>query len=521
MHVVRFDNIKVAIIKVSAKLFCKITLLRYSKKRWVWNICVGFSSRLLQAQASWYWGSPQQKARPAQASVTSGNFQELKNYSIKKAIMKPLFILLFAVVTTLFFDCKKGDSPYPDKRHPADVANAWMQLHMQLTKSTAGYNSVVSLRSFGYAGVTLYAALSPAIANQHSIIAAIGGPNVVASKDRKEYFWPAAANAAMAAITRVFFESTPAANKLAIDSLEAFFDDKFKNEAGREKLQNAVEYGRTVAAAVFEWSKDDGGHEAYKHVTDPSYIPPTGPGLWIPTPPAFGLPVHPHWGANRSFIPNSAARSQPGPPLAYDEANTSSFYKMVNELYTVSLSLSHEDSIIAKFWGDIPGNLNVPAHATNIVTQLIKSSKMNLYEAAAVYALHGIALNDAGISVYKTKYTYNQLRPVSYIRSVLQKPGWNSVIPTPAHPEYTAAHAVVSGASATVLEAIFGKQYKFSDHTYDAAYGTRSFNSFEEYAKEAARSRLLAGIHYSPSIDAGLVQGKKIGDMVNKLKLEK
>jgi hypothetical protein len=194
---------------------------------------------------------------------------------------------------------------------------------------------------------------------------------------------------------------------------------------------------------------------------------------------------------------------------------------MVNELYTISLSLSHEDTIITKFWGDIPGNLNVPAHATNIVTQLINAEKMNLYEAAAVYAMHGIALYDAGISVLKTKYTYNLLRPVSYIRSVLQKPLWNTVIPTPAHPEYTAAHAVVSAASATVLEGIFGKKYKFSDHTYDAVYGTRTFNSFEDYAKEAGHSRVLAGIHYSPSIAIGLIQGRKVGDMVNKLKLKK
>lgn len=100
----------------------------------------------------------------------------------------------------------------------------------------------------------------------------------------------------------------------------------------------------------------------------------------------------------------------------------------------------------------------------------------------------------------------------------MQKPGWNSVIPTPPHPEYSAAHAVVSSASATVLEGIFGNHYNFVDHTYDDIYGARSFNSFEDYAKESGRSRLLAGIHYAPSIATGLVQGKQIGTMVNKLR---
>ena len=94
---------------------------------------------------------------------------------------------------------------------------------------------------------------------------------------------------------------------------------------------------------------------------------------------------------------------------------------------------------------------------------------------------------------------------------------WNTVIPTPSHPEYTAAHAVVSAASATVMESVFGKNYAFTDHTYDAVYGARSFNSFDDYAKEAAHSRVLGGIHYSPSVAAGLIQGRKVGDRINQL----
>ena len=193
---------------------------------------------------------------------------------------------------------------------------------------------------------------------------------------------------------------------------------------------------------------------------------------------------------------------------------------MVNGLYTTSLSLSHEDSIIAKFWGDQPGNLNVPAHATNILTQLIIKNNFNLGEAAAAYALHGIALNDASISIWKTKYHYNLLRPATYIRNVMGHTTWNTVIPTPPHPEYSAAHSGISAASAVVFEKIFGVNYSFTDHSYDATYGARSFNSFDDYAKEAGRSRLLAGIHYLPTIAVGLTQGKQIGNKVIQLRLK-
>lgn len=431
--------------------------------------------------------------------------------------MKPLFILLFAIGIMLSFNCKKDDLQNIGN-HQADVGNAWMQMHIRLTKTTAGYNSVVSLRSFGYAGITLYESLLPATEGRGSLFSKIGGTPVIADKSPDEYYWPAAANAAMATMTRMLFESTSDVNKLAIDSLEEAYYTKPQDEADAQKIQNAIDYGRKVATAIFDWSKTDGSHEAYKHIVDPAYVPPAGPGLWIPTPPAFGPPVHPHRGTDRSFMPNSAELTQPGPPLAYSESTKSPFFKMAAEVYTISLSLSSEDSIIVKFWGEIPANMNVPAHATNIVTQLIETKKMDLFDAAAVYALHGIALNDAGISVLKTKYKYNLVRPVSYICKVMQKPAWTTVIPTPPHPEYSAAHAVVSAASATVLACIFGENYKFSDQTYQDSYGTRSFNSFEDYAKEAGRSRLLGGIHYAPSIAVGLVQGEQIGKMVNKLK---
>ncbi|RYY60075.1 MAG: hypothetical protein EOO05_11170 [Chitinophagaceae bacterium] len=435
--------------------------------------------------------------------------------------MKRIVFLLFAAGVFALTACKKNDTPGPLGKNPADVANAWMQMHIRLTRTTPGYNSVVSDRSFAYAGLTVYESLVPGIPNGKSLLPQIGGTNLEPDKKRNEYYWPASLNAAMAKITRSFFETTSSANLASIDSLEAAYNTKFETEADAVRLQNAVVYGRLVATSIFTWSSADGAHQAYSHLTDPAFIPKgsgTGhDGFWISTtlpPAAPALPVHPHWGENRSFIANIAAITQPGPPLAYSESDHSPFYAMVNELYTISLSLKHEDSTIAKFWGDQPGNLNVPAHATNILTQLIVKNNLDLGQAAAAYALHGIAMYDASISIWKTKYNYSLLRPATYIRNVMGHPTWNSVIPTPPHPEYVAAHAGISAASAVILEKIFGGSGAFTDHTYDATYGARSFASFDAYAKEAGRSRLLAGIHYSPSIATGLTQGRQVGNKV-------
>jgi len=428
--------------------------------------------------------------------------------------MKLKMILSAAIFMIAFSGCKKNDTPVPLGKYPADVANAWMQMQIRLTRSTAGYNSVVSDRSFAYAGITMYEALVPGFTGYKSLLPQIGGSSIATDKDPGQYYWPSSVNAAMAMLTKSFFETTSAANKLSIDSLETAYITKFQSEADAAKIQNAVDYGHKVATAIFDWSKTDGGHQAYSHIVDPTYTAPVGDGLWVPTFPAFGPPVHPHWGDNRSFIPNIAASTQPGPPTPYSTVPGSPFCKMVSEVYTISLSLSQVDSITAKFWGDQPGNLNVPAHATNILTQLIVKNNLDLEEATAAYALHGIALYDASISIWKTKYKYNLVRPITYIRNVMGHPIWKSVINTPPHPEYTAAHAVISAASASVFEKIFGKNYSFTDNTYDATYGARTYNSFNDYAKEAGRSRLLAGIHYSPSIEVGLTQGKQVGAKV-------
>jgi len=299
------------------------------------------------------------------------------------------------------------------------------------------------------------------------------------------------------------------------------FDKNFSAMASANEIQSAVVYGRQVASAIFDWSKTDGGHEAYNKITSDSYVPPVGAGLWVPTPPAFGKPFHPAWGTNRTFIPQLAELTQPGPPPVYSEDQNSDFYKAVHEIYTISQSLRPEDTVIARFWADLPANYNVPAHAANIVTQLILLKKLSLPEAAVLYCKHGMAGNEAIITCYKTKYQHNVLRPVTYIRNVLGHAMWNSLIPTPSFPEYSSAHAVVSAAMATVLTETFGDRFTFTDHTYSQLYGPRSFSSFDDYAKEAALSRLYGGIHYRFAADEGLKQGRKVGELVNKLKFNK
>ena len=438
-------------------------------------------------------------------------------------------ILISAILTCFFTSCEDLLNGHSNgevvsgnlvKKYPADVALKWINLQQKLNKKTAGFDPLVSARAYCYSGLTLYESIVKGMPGYNSVASPLIGTDINTLPKHQVIHWSASANAAMAFILKNLYANTSDANKVTIDSLEAALSSEYQNETNAQIVGESTDYGRKIAISIFEWSKTDGGHEGYLGGISSTYEVPTGDGLWIPTPPAFSKPARPYWGDNRSFIPNSALSTAPPPPITYSETPDSEFYKMVKEVYDISLSLKDEDIRIIKHWADIPGNYNTPSHYTHIATQLISENKFKLDQAAVTYAKHGIAINEALISVFKSKYVHNVIRPISYIRDVLGYTTWNTVIGTPAHPEYPSAHATVGGASSTVLENIFGKNYLFVDRTHENLYGARSYKNLKEYAVEAGWSRVLAGIHYKPSADVALAQGEKVGNLVNKIKFK-
>ena len=233
----------------------------------------------------------------------------------------------------------------------------------------------------------------------------------------------------------------------------------------------------------------------------------------MPTPPGYQPPLLPYWGLNRPFVLSSGEECPAPLPIPYSEDPSSKFYAEEMEVYTTVKSLTPEQRAIALFWADDAGKtFTPPGHSVSIATQVLQGKNASLALAAETYARVGIAVADAFIVCWHTKYTYDVIRPISYIRSVID-PSWNSPyitdpVVTPAFPEYTSGHSVQSMAAATVLTALFGDDYRFTDNT-DLAWGrpARTFGSFFAAANEAAISRLYAGVHCRAAIEAGTQQG--------------
>jgi PAP2 superfamily len=131
------------------------------------------------------------------------------------------------------------------------------------------------------------------------------------------------------------------------------------------------------------------------------------------------------------------------------------------------------------------------------------------------YTLVSIGALDAFISCWDEKYRSEHIRPETYINNFIDKDWRPEPLQTPPFPEYTSGHSVVSGASSTILTALYGDNVSFVDST-EVQYGipARTFESFKKAAEQAAISRMYGGIHFRPAIENGLTQGNNIGNFV-------
>jgi len=311
------------------------------------------------------------------------------------------------------------------------------------------------------------------------------------------------------------FGNTSPAQNFTIDSLETSFNTLFGSILPKNVLDRSLNFGRDISNTIYTWSVSDGGAQAYLNANPLTYVPPAGPGLWVALTGQFAQ--LPNWGNNRTFIKDDAASTQPPPPPAYSIETSSKFYQEELELYNESINQDPEHIIIARYWAALPG----PCVSISILSSVLSSKNSNLSVAAEAYCKVGIAIADAIVSCYKTKYQYNQERPITFIRANFNST-WVPVIATPPFPDYTSAHSVQAGASARVLADIFGNNTTFTDSSINSlGFTPRIFTKFSDCANEVGLSRFYGGIHVRTSNSVGLAQGNLVGMHVSALKFKR
>ena len=319
-----------------------------------------------------------------------------------------------------------------------------------------------------------------------------------------------------------------------------FSEDKI--ERHRDSLYNVWEainprefkdskaYGLEVAAYISDWMNKD--NYAQTRTMPKFSVDSEDEGRWQPTPPSYMDGLEPHWNKIRSFVLDSADQFKPIPPPKFSMNKNSDFYKELVEVYEISKEITKkgdtsEEIAIAQFWDCNPyvsvtrGHLMFAvkkitpgAHWIGITKIAAKKEKADFNRTVFAYTKTSIAIADAFISCWDEKFRSNLVRPETLINTYFDDE-WKPILQTPPFPEYTSGHSVVSGAASTVLTSIFGDNFSFSDDT-ELPFGLpiRSYTSFKHAADEAAISRMYGGIHYRTAVEVGVVQGRKVGELV-------
>jgi len=140
------------------------------------------------------------------------------------------------------------------------------------------------------------------------------------------------------------------------------------------------------------------------------------------------------------------------------------------------------------FWDAGPPGYRWNEMAANILVR----NNITGPRSARVLSLLNVAIYDATIAAWDSKYIYNRRRP-SQVNSNI-----DPAIPVPNSPSYPSEHAAVASAAAAVLGYLFPNDAQ----------------TFADQTQECGESRLNAGVQFPSDVSAGMELGSKVAELV-------
>jgi hypothetical protein len=271
--------------------------------------------------------------------------------------------------------------------------------------------------------------------------------------------------------------------------------------------------GKEAGQAILDACANDGS------AGDPMIpVPPSNvPGVYQAVPP-FDIVFAPYWADVKPFglQKKDQFRSMQHPSLGSDEY-AEAFNEVKENGKFDSNSRTEDQTAYCKFWYEFS-----EAGWNRVARTVASDKKLGLLETARLFALVDMAMADAYIAGWDSKFHYNLWRPFTAIRQAgmdnnaytAEDPQWEPLMPTPPVQDYPSTHSALGNAAATVIAKILGDNTSFtmSSPTALTAGSTRSFTNVMLAADENADSRVMAGIHFRFACDAGQEMGNRIGE---------
>jgi PAP2 superfamily len=432
--------------------------------------------------------------------------------------------ILFILSATAVFICSCTNT---DKAKLPDDATVLHQNENNLTDLIIYdiFSPPVASRIYVYTSLAAHEAIRHTDIKEASIVTQLKGFAEMPQPDKnKKYNYTLAASKAFYDVMRQMTFS-----KDTITKFEEQAYARFKAVLEKEVYESSVAFGEAVAKKIMQRAAADN----YKQTRAmEKFYGSKDDGKWQPTSPDYLDGVEPYWMILKPFVLDSCSQFDPGVPPTFDKKKSSEFFRMNKEVYDTGKILTQEKKDIARFWDDNPFVMEHVGHVLmatkkqtpgghwmGIATIACRQAKADAVKSARTYALTSLALFEAFLSVFDTKYRYVYIRPITAINNLIDDK-WEPYLQTPPFPEYTSGHSTITGSAATVLTYLYGNNFAFTDtsnHRYINM--ERKFSSFIQASDECSVSRFYGGIHYRISVDKGAAVGKKIGQyIIDKIK---
>jgi len=385
----------------------------------------------------------------------------------------------------------------------ADEITDWNRIAQQALLN-ASTSPVISTRSLAIVQVSVFDAVNGIERHYVPIHADMEAPRGASRR-------AAAVQAAYASLLRLFPTQQPFLDERRTASLNAIASGRAAETS--QSIARGIEWGQAVADDIFFWRSTDGITPA-----PPPFLGGMGVGQWRPTPPGFLPGALPQFAYLTPWAINSPMQFRaPGPPVLTSAQYTADFNE-VKEIGRIdSLTRTADQTEIARFW-----NGNTPVIWNRAALAASEERHLTLSGNARLFALLNVAMADAVISCWESKYYHTFWRPITAIRlgstdgnpDTLEDGGWTPLLVTPNHPDYPSGHATVSPSAAAVLRAYFGDDLEFPLTSEILPGVVRNYVSFTQAVQEAFDARIYGGIHFRTACLDGRAAGSQIGDLV-------
>ena len=440
-------------------------------------------------------------------------------------MMKNSLVFYSCICCLIVSACRQHSDPEALNKFCENKLPEWNQ-HLTRVIISDIYTAPVCSRIYALTSIAAYEALRPAYKSYPSYAGRLNGLNPLPLPvQQKKYNYQLAAIIAFSTVAQKMVFNVDAVKEAEKD----FLQQVAKLNVNEEEVDSSISFGRAIGSHIIEWAAKDG---YLQRNAMPAYIVTKEPGRWQPTPPGYADAIETNWKMLRPLLLDTCSQFRPVAPTKYDTLKGNAFYKESLEVFDKVNNPAAGDSATAWYWDDNPNTSITDGHITyflqknspaghwiHIAYSVAKKENYDVIKTMALVSTTAIAIYDGFVSCWDAKFTYNYVRPETFINQYIDK-DWLPLIQTPPFPEYPSGHSVVSSSAATVLTQMVGSNYAFTDSA-EVPFGrpTRHFNSFYEAADQASISRLYGGIHFINAITNGKAEGRKLGTFViDKLK---